>query len=92
MDETSINFGIINSITKLHIVGISTESFYLTFFIYEIQYESCVDRKTVWLLSFYCCSSIRSSSGGGCGISLCSVRNIGHFLSFFIKLQCLPIS
>ena len=25
--ETSINFGIINSITKLHLVGISTESF-----------------------------------------------------------------
>jgi len=26
--EPSINFGIINSITKLHLVGISTESYY----------------------------------------------------------------
>ena len=27
-DEPSINFGIKNSITKLHLVGISTESYY----------------------------------------------------------------
>jgi hypothetical protein len=28
VEPSSINFGIINSITKLHLVGISTESYY----------------------------------------------------------------
>jgi hypothetical protein len=40
--KPSINFGIINSITKLHLVGISTEVIYdARIHEYEI-YDSCV--------------------------------------------------
>jgi hypothetical protein len=39
--EPSINFGIINSIIKLHLVGISTESYYDAR-INEYQISKCV--------------------------------------------------
>jgi len=47
--EPSINFGIINSITKLHLVGISTELPYLI----AIRYASDILPKFISLYSIW---------------------------------------